>query len=96
MESSEGFANRKAELEAKVSELESQRTTLVAEIPVIREKLETLKLERTANVLEGEVASLQSEKNALEQEIAGYSTTETVTQVTEATAPAEAAPVVTA
>ena len=93
MEGSEGFANRKTELEARISKLESHRAALVSEIPVLREKLETLKLERTANVLEGEVASLQSEKNALEQEIAGYVTTETVT---EAPAQAEATPVVTA
>ena len=93
MEVSEGFANRKTELEARISELESQRATAVSEIPVLREKLETLKLERTANVLEGEVASLQSEKSALEQEIAAYVTPETAT---EAPAQTEAVPVVTA
>lgn len=72
METSLQFADRKAELEERLHGLEREKTGLLAEIPVLKERLTTLQLEEQAKTLESEVAILKDEKNSLEQQIATY------------------------
>lgn len=67
------YANHRTELEERVRSLESQQSTLLAEISSLKEKLTTLELERHANSLSNEVEALKTEKAVLEEKIATFS-----------------------
>lgn len=67
------FVNHRAELEERIRSLESEQTTLLAEITSLKEKLTTLELERHATSLSNEVEALRTEKAVLEEKIATYS-----------------------
>jgi len=67
------YADHRAELEERISSLESEQSTLLTEIASLKEKLTNLELERHANSLSSEVEALRTEKAVLEEKIATYS-----------------------
>ena len=79
-----GYEEQKAELEARTKALEEERTTLLAQIPRLEERVTILRLEDKAKTLQGEVSTLRGHKSTLENEIAQY-----LPQVVEATAQVE-------
>lgn len=85
LESGLSFVERKVQLEARIKGLEEERGTLLSVIPILKEKLTSLRLEGSAKSLESEVSSLQSEKSILEDEIArlGQSPIDTPSQTSE-------------
>lgn len=64
------LAESKMELEGRIKGLEEEKSTLVSEISTLREKLENLRLRRTAKSLEQDVSRLRAEKTGLEEEVA--------------------------
>ena len=67
-----GFVEQKGEIEARINALEQERSTLLDEIPKLKERVVLIRLEDKANTLEREVSALKSEKSTLEDEIARY------------------------
>ncbi len=67
------YVDRRAELEERIRSLESEQTTLLAEISSLKDRLTTLELERHATSLSTEVEALKTEKTVLEEKIATYS-----------------------
>lgn len=84
MEATSPYAERKQELEERIKAFEAEKTRLTAEVAALKEKLETLQLQRKANTLEGEVAALRAEKTTLEEEVAHYTSQEQPTVETAA------------
>jgi predicted nucleic acid-binding Zn-ribbon protein len=72
MEAVTTYVDRKTELETKIQSFEAEKSSLLAAISVLKEKVATLELERAASSLESEVESLKSEKAALEEKVAEY------------------------
>lgn len=66
------YVDHRAELEERIRSLESEQTTLLAEIGGLKEKLTALELERHASSLSSEVEALRTEKAVLEEKIATY------------------------
>ena len=69
------FEDKKANLEARISELDGEKTSLLNQIPVLKEKLTSLRLEDKARSLENEISALNSEKVTMEEEISHYNQT---------------------
>ena len=69
------FEDKKANLEARISELDGEKTSLLNQIPVLKEKLTSLRLEDKARSLETEISALNSEKMTMEEEISHYNQT---------------------
>jgi len=66
----QSFADRKKDLHERIKGLEAEKTNLVSEVAVLRERLETT-LQHRAKTLESEVFSLRAEKSSLEEEVSG-------------------------
>ncbi len=69
------FEDKKANLEARISELDGEKNSLLNQIPVLKEKLTSLRLEDKARSLENEISALNSEKVTVEEEISHYNQT---------------------
>ncbi len=69
------FENKKASLEARIRDLDGEKTSLLNQIPLLKEKLTSLRLEDKARSLENEISTLNSEKMTVEEEISHYSQT---------------------
>lgn len=64
------YSSRRNELESRITSLEDGKARAIGDISRLRDQLETMKLEKKANVLAGEVEALREEMKSLEQEIA--------------------------
>ncbi len=69
METVSQESNRKRELDMKIKMLEQEKINLQKDIARIKDMLTTAALEKKANMLEKEVATLKSVKVKLEQQI---------------------------
>ncbi|MEM0286615.1 MAG: hypothetical protein QXG05_00380 [Nitrososphaerota archaeon] len=93
MESSTAFSTRREELEARIRELEEERDTLVRDIAKLKEKIETVELEKRAASIQREVEALRTERAALMEKVVMYAAehaeqavqTDTSTQSSETT-----------
>jgi chromosome segregation ATPase len=74
------YADHRTELDGRIRSLESEQTSLLAEIASLKEKLATLELERHATSLSNEVEALRTEKAVLEEKIGTYSSPITPTE----------------
>ncbi len=63
------FQKHKADLEARLEQLEQERATLIAEVGSLREKRVILGLQKKADSLQETVDMLKKEKNDLEGEV---------------------------
>ncbi|MFQ6010837.1 MAG: hypothetical protein ACE5KG_01550 [Nitrososphaerales archaeon] len=70
------FEDKKARLEARIRELDGEKNSLLNQIPVLKEKLTSLRLEDKARSLENEISALNSEKITMEEEISHYDQTQ--------------------
>jgi len=69
------FEDKKVNLEARISELDGEKTSLLNQIPILKAKLTSLRLEDKARSLENEISALNSEKVTMEEEISNYNQT---------------------
>jgi uncharacterized coiled-coil DUF342 family protein len=67
-----GFQTRKSELEERLERLEKERTNLIEEVTVLREKRMLLDLEKKARTLQVAVDQLLKEKEDLAAQIASF------------------------
>ena len=72
MEAVTEYPVQKNELEEKIRSLETEKTTLLADISTLKEKIAEFELEKSAKSLESDVQALRTEKAVLEEKVAGY------------------------
>jgi uncharacterized protein YlxW (UPF0749 family) len=66
------YADQRTKLEEKVRSLEAEKTSLLADIDSLKEKIAKSELAKSVNALEGEVQALRTEKAVLEEKAASY------------------------
>jgi len=65
--------DRKSELEERIRSLETEQSSLLNDIAVLKDRLATLELEKHAASLSNEVEALRTEKAVLEEKVSTYS-----------------------
>ncbi len=72
MEQTQSFSETKTRLEGRINELDSERNSLAIQIPILKERLTSLRLEEKARSLQTEISALHSEKALIEEEISRF------------------------
>jgi len=67
------YVDRKSELEERIRSLETEQSSLLNDIAILKDRLATLELEKHAASLSNEVEALRTEKAVLEEKVSTYS-----------------------